>query len=240
MSNKSNSPSSIKRLIESLVFQSLLEFRSKFKWNDFKGQSDVLSATDLIHYVEQTGLPFLGKGSSRVVFALPNTKYVLKLAKNQAGFAQNKAEVDVYTNPKTKNIVAQVFDWDSEYDMWIVSETVKEFRDGREFLDAVGIELRELIHFYDHMKEQGNGWYEKYLERAKKRYGDKYENNIYVLMSHRVHANPFSKDFANLVQAGDLMEGDLGKPEHWGKTADGRVVILDYGYTKSVHRNYYS
>lgn len=56
----------------------------------------------------------LGKGSSRIVYLL-SAKKVLKIALNVKGIAQNEAEIDIYTNPKTKAIIAKIFDYDVDY-----------------------------------------------------------------------------------------------------------------------------
>ena len=36
-----------------------------------------------------------------------------------------------------------------------------------------------------------------------------------------------------------IISGDTMLPEHWGNTADGRVVLLDYGFTKDVSAKLY-
>ena len=33
-----------------------------------------------------------------------------------------------------------------------------------------------------------------------------------------------------------LLEGDLAVLEHWGMTADGRIVCLDYGLTQDIYK----
>ena len=37
----------------------------------------------------------------------------------------------------------------------------------------------------------------------------------------------------------ELVSTDLAKIGHWGKTADQRVVLLDYGFTDDVRNDYY-
>jgi hypothetical protein len=60
----------VQKLIESVVFETLVEFRSSFRWEDLKKIQDPL---ERIKYAA-ANLPLLGHGSSRVAFALPNTK----------------------------------------------------------------------------------------------------------------------------------------------------------------------
>jgi hypothetical protein len=58
------------------------------------------------------------------MYSPPNT--LLKIATGDSGVAQNKAEVDVFTNPKTKQIVATIFDFAKDYS-WLSSELVNPF-----------------------------------------------------------------------------------------------------------------
>lgn len=229
---------SAKKLIESLVFRSLLEFRSTFKWNEFTSLSEVSGWSALIEYAKTHNLPFLGEGSARIVFALPNTKYVLKIAKSDKGISQNQAEVDVYTNPKTKNIVAKIFNFDRDY-TWIVSETVKEFESSEEFKQAVGIDITRLTSFYEDMLKHGDKWYEPTVKRITYDYGTTLVAKRYLKAADEIINNSLAKDFANLIQATELIRADLGVEEHWGKTASGRIVILDYGFTEEVYQKHY-
>jgi hypothetical protein len=66
-------------------------------------------------------LPELGKGSSRITFALSGGK-VLKIATNKAGFEQNKTEVEVFTKTKSQ-YVTTIFDFAPNF-KWIISEIV--------------------------------------------------------------------------------------------------------------------
>lgn len=53
------------------------------------------------------------------------------------GRAQNEQEVNVYTNPAIKPIVAQIYDFDSRNYEWLVSEVVRECSE-QEFLEFFG------------------------------------------------------------------------------------------------------
>lgn len=52
------------------------------------------------------------------------SKRVLKIALNKQGIAQNEAEINIFTNPITKPIVAKVYDYDPNF-LWIISELVR-------------------------------------------------------------------------------------------------------------------
>ena len=50
--------------------------------------------------------------------------------------------------------------------------------------------------------------------------------------------HPFIKKIKELVNNNDLNTGDLVS-DHFGKTADGRIVLIDYGLTEDVAQEYY-
>jgi hypothetical protein len=43
-----------------------------------------------------------------------------------------------------------------------------------------------------------------------------------------------------MTKQGNLLPADIDSINHWGKTPDGRCVLLDYGYTEDVHKSHYS
>ena len=53
----------------------------------------------------------------------------------------------------------------------------------------------------------------------------------------------FNEEFINhigsLMQINDLKPGDLIKIDHYGKTSDGRIVLLDYGFNSEVYKMYH-
>jgi len=64
-------------------------------------------------------------------------------------------------------------------------------------------------------------------------------------------APPFARAVVHTALDNNLLRGDLAQQDftrdpkndslpHWGKTPDGRVVLLDYGFTGEVWRSHYS
>jgi hypothetical protein len=49
----------------------------------------------------------------------------------------------------------------------------------------------------------------------------------------------FLNSVASLMKHTDQQVADLLNPSHYGKTADGRIVVLDYGYDSKVMNMYY-
>lgn len=244
--------SNIKKLIAETVKQELHEVLRGFSLKQFK---DILKKArnpdknltykfikqdDAIEYVKKH-LPLLGQGTSRIVFALSGDK-VLKIAhrKTLAGEAQNEQEVNLYTNPDTKPVMTKIYDADDEY-FWIISELAKPFSSASEFSAKTGLNADVMDDFEKTCEEYGKllwdetqdfGYFtvdpidevnslEETVEWCKK-------NLKGTPAEHAVH----------LAKNG-AAAGDLGPYDHWGTTADGRVVVVDYGLTSEIHQKYY-
>jgi isocitrate dehydrogenase kinase/phosphatase len=55
----------------------------------------------------------------------------------------------------------------------------------------------------------------------------------------KTFTNPFFLEIKKLIEAENLITGDVARYDHYGKTADGRVVLYDYGYTSDVWEKLY-
>lgn len=182
------------------------KFGTKFDLKVFK-------TFDNIHIMlqyAQTFLDKLGEGSSRAAFLL-NSRYVLKIATGDKGLAQNQAEVDTYTNSKSKAVVAKIMAADSSYN-WLISDLVKPLNDPKEFEQLTGTD-----------------W-------------DEFQQSLFAALKHNeMPSDPSEFELAAIVTAkqNKLVRADLTSIEHWGKTPDGRCVLLDYGYTQDVYQKHY-
>ena len=176
------------------------------------------SPAQINRYMTSSGYKQLGCGSSRCVYLI-SSKWVLKVAQNRKGYAQNEAELDVVTNPKSKPIFAKIQDAAPDYS-WLLSELVRPLKGSQEFEQLTGID------WYD--AEQVMGGFEADMKRMVK----KYRGSVKRL--------EFIKALTALMGLHNLLSGDTASIDHWGKTADGRVVILDYGFTGAVHQQHYA
>ncbi len=169
---------------------------------------------EIYEYIKQYLRP-MGRGSSRMTFLLSSGK-ILKVAKNDAGLDQNQAEVDVFTNPATKDVVARIFDYDPK-NKWLVSELVKPLTwDQFEAVTRWGWE-----EFVEALKSE--------LKGSGVREGDIPK-----------HMQKWFDSVIQMVKANKLSLGDLTVDDHWGKTASNRVVLLDYGLTYDVGDKHYA
>lgn len=162
----------------------------------------------------------LGQGSSRIAFVLSSRK-VLKIAKNSAGLAQNNAEVEVYTDPATREMAAKIYDADVS-GQWTISELVRPITSIDEFESLTGVVWQQF------KEDLAN------TISAKARAG----GTVKLPSS----AGEFTKKVFRMAEKGSnkLKLGDLTEIDHWGKTADGKVVILDYGFTVDVDKKFYA
>jgi len=215
--------------VESKIRHKPENVSEKFNLNKFKS----LSGNELYKYADGK-LQQTGEGSSRAVFILNSSK-VLKIAitrKNSlgSGAAQNKTEVDFYTNPKTKQVCAKIFDFDPDYE-WLISELVRPVSE-EEFEKLTGVNSYDFGYFGKNLIDglSPEEIYEHYSEDniihdtkpISKKLFDKW---IYVL--------------ENIVNQG-IMTEDLTNPGHWGVTSSGNLVVLDYGLTDSVWTEHYN
>lgn len=242
------------------VFKVLLEAKSGFRFEDFKAIADEdftnpRYAQDKRLMYARTHLKQLGRGGSRFVFLLSN-RFVLKLASTSEfdyafGKSQNQNEVDVFTNPKVAPIITKVYQAGPKYN-WIVSELVRPLKDKEEFESLAGVpfgvftdilstlEFTKISSVSDgvaEIKDSIDG-YKKDLDLIKslepERQKEAREETMTLIGRYQAMLEnlnyPIVLATLNLMSEGKVVAADLRRIEHWGKTADGRVVVLDYGY----------
>ena len=166
-------------------------------------------------YAERN-LKHLSSGSSRIVYLTPS-KTILKLAKNDKGIAQNKAEA----NPEMKSKYLNTIINQAANHAWIETHflekiTEKDFRemthlDFNDFGEAIRYGLRDV---------SGNDDMEKPENFEKVAKADIYQ------------------ELHKIGEKYKLMPGDLARISSWG-TKDGRPVLIDAGLTADVFADFY-
>lgn len=198
------------------------EGEHKFNFNDFRAIDD----PHMMYGYAANSLKQLGEGSSRTVFLLSSGK-VLKMINIEApdkGRSQNEAELKMFQNLKTKNIVSKIFDHDIDFN-WLISELVRPITNEEEFASLLNLpdELNfndMMVLAMDHPDE-----FKKILK----------EENVDLSNE----AIDFLEGVVELIYTHDAIPADVEVLEHWGKTNDSRVVLLDYGYTTEVASKHY-
>lgn len=177
------------------------------------------------------------EGTSRAVFILSQDK-VLKVAllKIRApetfkkAIAQNKAEIE---NSKTiPNLVTKTYNHAPDFS-WVVAERVVPLKSNKEFLALTGFHFGSLMMFF-HDAHLDNFSVEKFMARFK------HTKSVYQDMEAMVKWSGFQDVLITLrSREKGLHHGDFSVVSHWGKTQDGRVVLLDHGATKEVISTHY-
>jgi len=166
-------------------------------------------------YAEKN-LKHLSSGSSRIVYQAKD-KSIIKLAKNDKGIAQNKAEA----NPKMKSkflneIIAHAKDYSWIQTHFLEKITVKDFKEMTDLeFDDFGESIR-----YGLKNVSGN------TDKDKPKFFDK------------VSKTEIYKEMKRIGEKFKLMPGDLARISSWG-TKDGRPVLIDAGLTKEVYEDFY-
>lgn len=166
-------------------------------------------------YAEKN-LKHLSSGSSRVVYLTPD-KTILKLAKNDRGIAQNKAE----SNPKMKSeFLNKILSKASNF-AWIETRyldkiTEKQFKkmtglNFKDFGDAIEYGLKSVADNSDKSKPSS--------------FDDICDSKIY-------------KEFIRIGKRFKLMPGDIARISSWGHY-ENSPVLIDAGLTKEIFDEYY-
>ncbi len=194
---------------------------------DLKKLSEQTTGAKAIKYVNECGLPLLGKGSARDVFDYDSIKSgcVLKVAKNVKGIAQNRVEADIGQERFMKEIVTSVLDAD-ESDKWIICEKSEKITKAQ-FKKDVGYPFDEFCHELSNKIKEHNG------RRGIWSVDEKFHD---VIMD-----SEFFHDICDLVFNYDMPSGDLERIGSYGESAKlHKVVIRDYGLTNSLWNTYYN
>lgn len=183
----------------------------------------------------------IGGGSSRVAFIIPDNgrETVLKVAKNKKGMAQNEAELEVLDDGYLGrlDIVIPLVDYDRQNPTptWIQTEKANKVSAAKlaKMLHAGGRwPMTNFLYAVDNVL----GSKQKYmpsLDQIKQEMLDNgsTEQDIDIFLD-------YVNQVADLVNSSNLLAGDFGNAGNWGEY-QGRPVIIDLGYTKSVHDLYW-
>lgn len=167
-----------------------------------------------IEYAEGN-LERLSSGSSRVVFET-NDGFILKLAKNEKGIAQNGVE----GNPKIKSKHVNGAIKTDQDDKWILADKAEKINE-EEFKDLTGLDFED---------------FEESIRFALKKISgsDKEKPKCF----EKVKSNDFFQDIYETGLEFDLIPGDLAKISSFKKIKD-RVVLVDAGLTREIFEEFY-
>jgi len=171
--------------------------------------------SDRKEYAEKN-LEHLSSGSSRIVYLTPK-KTILKLAKNEKGLAQNKAEANTKMKSKYLN---EILGYAGNYS-WIETSYLDKITT-KQFKEMTGLD-------FDDFGEAIRYGLKKVSENTDL---DKPEN------FEKVEKSDIYKEMRRIGTEFKLMPGDIARISSWG-VKDGHPVLIDAGLTADIFAKYY-
>ena len=165
-------------------------------------------------YAEKN-LKHLSSGSARIVYKAPDGT-IIKLAKNDKGIAQNKAEA----NPKMKSkFLNEIIDYSKNY-AWIQTHFLKKIKVG-DFKEMTGLDFNDFGYniSYGLKTVSGN------TDDKPSSFDEVSKSDIY-------------KEMCRIGKKFKIMPGDIVRISSWG-TKDGDPILIDAGLTKDVFEKFY-
>lgn len=196
----------------------------KFSWNEFvdlaahgddEGGRSLKQRIESAQWYARSHLKKLGEGGARAAYLL-TSRSVLKIALDEAGMDQNVEEAMASSDAPDDAPIARVLRQSAPPMVWIVSELVRPVHGDAEFAELCGYDLQDVMHALQDARRE--------LTLGKR----PTEHSI---------GDPFIWRLWSFVSTNSVALLDVNKLEHWGVTADGRLVLLDYGYTLDMLRD---
>ena len=155
-------------------------------------------------------LPVMGSGMGRVVFAIGRGK-VLKIADETYGFKQNKIELDAF-HKLPKEFLPKLYDYDKNNPIsWLVLEAVQ-------VIDDTGF-LRSKFNIASKILDD----FSREARKTQKPFSE-------LLAKFEVEPNKLELQLLeSIYKLAKIGAGDLGRLDHWGYTAEKRLVLVDAG-----------
>jgi len=180
------------------------------------------------------------------VFSL-SSKSALKVAADLKGIAQNMKEIEVSEDPDI-NILARVKDYSPD-GLWVVSELVRPLSKG-EFTKLIGCpphtmyealeNTNSLAKLEARIEEIGNPNDKEYLDSVvDASLLDSQLKNFHAVLEKRPKAQEMFDSLLKLSGKYDIPGIEFSDEAQFGKTPDGRIVVLDYGLDRSTKNLFY-
>lgn len=217
--------------------------KEPFRWNEFREIKDIAKANEYT----AIRLHRLGCGTARCAFIL-TPKTTLKLAGGEAhmrssnsrvkvdgikkGIAQNREEARLSDRGAIKHIIAKVLQTAPDHS-WIVSELVRPIT-RKDTESQYGLK----INWFENVLNDIGEYEDDIIGYIAKIKEDKYIFSKSPTEEQLQRLARLLEGVVELEKAG-LAFGDVADFTHWGKTPDGRIVLLDYGLSHDVWKNFY-
>lgn len=162
----------------------------------------------------------LASGSARVVFDY-NNDYVLKVAKNPKGIAQNNVENDGLIQNSYTNICTKIIEEGND-NSWLLVQKAKKITPSK-FEALTGVNFKLFSNYMEYVFRKNN-WLT--FDKDKK---------------EQLDENEFVQNVVSLVADYAMPVGDIVRISSWGEVNDGggKAVLTDYGLTQDVFDEFY-
>lgn len=166
-------------------------------------------------YAEKN-LKHLSSGSSRIVY-LSKNKTVIKLAKNDKGIAQNKAEANEKMKSKYLNKTLS----NAKNHSWIEVPYLEKITE-KEFKDMTGLEFEDFGESIRYGLKNVSGNTDK----------EKPEN------FDKVSKSDLYKELKKIGEKFKLLPGDISRISSWGMK-NNHPILIDAGLTRDIFEKFY-
>jgi len=166
-------------------------------------------------YAERN-LKHLSSGSSRIVYLTPS-KTIVKMAKNDKGIAQNKAEA----NPEMKSKYLNPIISCAKNHSWCETHYLEKINEG-EFEKMTGLKFEDFGDSLRYGLKDVSG--NKDIEKPK---------NFDAVAKSDIY-----KELRDIGEKFKLLPVDIARISSWG-TKDGRPILIDAGLTRDIFDEFY-
>lgn len=186
----------------------------------------------------------LAEGSSRVVFDYRDGK-VVKIAHNEAGISQNRAEVDIWNiamKHGCERLFTRIYDHDDNF-KWVVHSKAQDYMStsnlNKALLGLYGYDQQEMFSLLSLGKIVDSGNIESYRSQENPSHIKYLLGELHSIFTER--DEPMLSLVTLFVRETEMNTGDLQKFDTWGRDEITNLpVIRDYGMTDLVWSKYYS
>lgn len=254
---------------QSVSIFDLDDFKSFIKQTQYSKNAGGLDLYfDIMDYMKQHNVKYISQGSSRIAYFMPSGSLkdrsipcCLKVAKSPAGYAQTKAEIELFKKYDGLECFPKMFDYSPD-GKYIITEFGEKIDDNY---------INTYMHFWNRVVRnniddssnciftneytgaravvelirQFNNCYstrfEGYLEDT---YDDLY-NNIIQPIAEKYHKYVSLRDMIKLSKNNELLNftlADLCADDNWGLVCRENTLIpmpIDWGLTNDVAEKYY-
>lgn len=168
-------------------------------------------------------MPYLGSGSGRFVFSLRDG-YVLKIVRDDSGWEQNKAEVQIFEKYGHTGFFTKIIGYDKTHYRWIIAEEAKVWKSEGQFYSDTGLPDNFLDNFCNDsvvMPPTEEGFRAVYRKMSK-------TPDLKEILDNTTSLGKKILKMLFILTSKYKID-DIGRFDHIGILPSGKVVVVDYG-----------